>query len=203
MKIIFVHGWGADAHYWDGLAALVHGGEDAQRVDLGYTNKHSHYPDDDALYITHSLGTLWALKNRAHNMHGLIAINGFACFKSFTDPNVLRVMKNGLTANLASQMHAFYCAASMPQQDELNPEHLTQGLELLAKENARSALDALERPVMALLSGKDKIVPLEAVREQWSPYDVKICEEGGHNIPQSHAQWCADHINAYVKEHRT
>ena len=203
MKIIFVHGWGADASYWDDLAVLVHGGKDAQRVDLGYTDKQAHYAGGPALYITHSLGTLWALQNRAQDMQGLIAINGFACFKTLVDTKVLTLMKKGLARDIASQMHAFYCAASMPQQGALHPDNLTLGLEWLAQEDARPVLGALEPSVMALLSGQDNIVPLEAVRAQWDKADVKICAPGGHNIPQTHAQWCADHINAYIKDHST
>jgi pimeloyl-[acyl-carrier protein] methyl ester esterase len=203
MKIIFVHGWGADASYWDNLAPLVKGGEDAQRVDLGFTNKPAYQPQEDALYITHSLGTLWALKHRHKNMRGLVAMNGFACFKSFTPPRILKMMQTGLAKDLVSQMHAFFIAACMPQQDDLNPNALHEGLEWLVQHDTRPTLAELECPIMALLSGEDKIIPIGAAQEQWADFDTHVCADGDHNIPQNRAQWCADHINAYIQEHMT
>lgn len=95
-QIVFVHGWGMGPDFWDELAAQLPEFQ-TRRIDLGFTG-----PEDErlhsaslepAIYVAHSLGTLWALQNHSTSMKGLVAINGFACFQNFVEDRVLRAMR--------------------------------------------------------------------------------------------------------------
>ncbi len=205
MKIIFVHGWGADTHYWDDLAKCLPV-EKSARLDLGFTGRAQARPsgaEGAAIYITHSLGTMWALKHRAAQMKALISINGFPCFNSFTDRKTLSLMKRGLHKNAHLQMKQFYKRANMhaPEDlDILDIKRLEEGLDWLATWDARAILQSLRCPVIALAGSTDKIIPLTHAQEAWQGMDLRVCDQGGHNLPQTHAHWCARNIAGHINE---
>ena len=198
MKIVFVHGWGGDALYWRSLAAHFQSDECAF-IELGFTGREQKIsaPFDQALYITHSLGTMWALENHAAHMMGLVAINGFACFSAFTEEKTLEAMRKGLKRNAKAQMKSFYRAACMPPASALDEERLAQGLDWLSQGDARTALQSIGAPAIALSAEDDKIVPLEATKSQFA--QVEVAKQGGHNLTQNKTPWCARAIKKFME----
>ena len=198
MKIVFVHGWGGDGAYWTPLLAEL-GKVDAHILDLGFTGNPTvlDVPPAPALYVTHSLGTLYALEHYADKMAGLVAINGFTCFHEVVDDEVISAMQVGLEKNTVAQMRGFYRAAEMQSPGTLHTGRLKEGLEWLVSKDMKAPLQNMKARVKALLGGQDKIVPLEAVKGQWENYE--ILPNGGHNLAQTHADWCARIIKDFIR----
>ena len=203
MKTVFVHGWGGDAHYWQDLVPLL-SFEEPEFVELGFTGLAPSMPsigDEKAVFVTHSLGTLFALKNYQKNIAGLISINGFTAFKDFTDERVLKAMQLGLKKDPLKQMQRFYLSADMKPSKDLDAERLEEGLEWLKSWDQRAAFETLQDhavPILAIVGEQDKIVPIKAVKEQLG--NVTAHEQAGHNIAQQYPQWCAEQIKRFVKE---
>ncbi len=170
-----------------------------QCVELGFVGaapiEHAALPaPTPAIYVTHSLGTMWTLRHRHADMAGLVAINGFADFRPFTNARVLRAMALRLDKDPEAQMRDFWRAAGLPQSDALNTDKLATGLEWLSTWDMRAALRGLDCPVLALGGTKDTILPADIMRREWDGFDLSMQEDGGHALPLTHSQWCADHI---------
>ena len=103
-------------------------------LNLGYRGaKLERSPYERAVYVTHSLGTMWALRHHARHMDALIVINGFHSFKDFTDPRILRAMKTRLQKNPDEQMKDFFERADIEADyKNLDTKNLKQGLEYLS-----------------------------------------------------------------------
>ena len=80
LSLLFCHGWGFDAAFWNPLAALLP--EYAQaRDDAGYFGQpEAVSPSGPFVAITHSFGTMRFLGAPASGLVGLVAIAGFDRF---------------------------------------------------------------------------------------------------------------------------
>ncbi len=107
-RIVFVHGWGLGPDFWDEMTPLFPEYE-CGFVDLGFVGTGEDVSAaGSAIYITHSLGTLWALKNCAEQMSGLVAINGFSSFRRFASKENLAELKESLLKDPAAHMKGFW-----------------------------------------------------------------------------------------------
>ncbi len=196
MRIVFVHGWGLAPDFWEPLVAHFPDA-DITYVDLGFHGTPDlNTPDDKALYIAHSLGTLWALEHCADKMSALVAINGFTCFSDFTDPRILQAMQKGLARNPEAQMQQFFKAADLKAStDNLDTVRLQEGLNWLIHKDMHHALTM---PHLALLGAQDPIAPSKALQEQWDT--IKTCKNGGHALPQTHPEWCTNTIKQWLEK---
>jgi len=75
-KVIFVHGWGFDANYWNDVRNELSGIE-THCVDMGFFGN-SKPITDEAIYVTHSMGLAWTLQFAAPK--SLVVLNGFTRF---------------------------------------------------------------------------------------------------------------------------
>ncbi len=201
-RFVFVHGWGMDPGFWDGLIDCLPEIE-THKVDLGFvgaSNMPSYDSSGSAIYITHSLGTMWALQNHFPHIDALISMNGFGCFKSFSDARVLKTMKMRLQRDPQAQMKEFWTNCDLPSNDHLNVPNLQEGLEWLDSWDLREELAALTCPVLSLAGDNDPILPIDAMKEAWAAFDLRVCEGGRHALPISHAQWCAEHVQEFIRE---
>ena len=117
MKLVFVHGWGFDARFWDELSARLSSYPQA-RYDFGFFGAPSSDLDalvaanEPAVLIGHSLGFVYGLQ-QALPWAGWIAVNGFARFTmSATEtgcvaPAVLRDMQRRFKADSAANAGRF------------------------------------------------------------------------------------------------
>lgn len=200
LPFVFVHGWGMGSAFWDDLIDQMPG-IDAYRVDLGFIGGAMDFVEsapEPAVYVTHSLGTMWAIKNREAQMKALIAVNGFARFTDYTQERTLRAMQARLQREPKAQMNEFWDMCGLTASDDLNIKRLGDGLEWLSSWDVSAARDALSCPVMALAGGKDPILPRSQIEKEWASYDVQLCEDGGHALPLTHPKWCAAHIREVV-----
>lgn len=201
MKFVFVHGWGFDASFWQPLLRSL-SYKNCDVVDFGYFDSEMCLPDfEEAIYVTHSLGTMWALKNRADHMKALIAVSGFGLFQNFVDARVLESMQKNLGRSAEKQMQEFWSMCGMtPEQENLNVEALQEGLSFLCEGDESETLKNLSVPVLSLAGEQDKVTSLKKMKQEWSGFDLRICADGGHVLPQSHVSWCAEEITGFINE---
>ena len=202
--LVFVHGWGASTEFWDGLATGLNKNE-SNRIDLdffGVTDKSNEHSLQKSVFITHSLGTLWTLKNQAQEIDKLIIINGFYDFMEFSNPRTLRAMKARLQKEPLNQMHDFWDMMQMPipqnYEQKINTKRLIEGLGWLENWEAKDALDALKTDILILAGQNDPLLPIEKMKVHWQGYNLQICEGGGHALPVTNSQWCADKIETFI-----
>ena len=202
MRIVFIHGWGCDASYWDQLAGHLPD-KDHHRIDLGYLAPASNFDvlgNDEAIYVTHSFGTMWFLQNQPQNLKALIAINGFSAFQHHADERTLKTMMLRLKRAPEKQMQEFWDVYDLPHSTTLNLPALQKGLRNMIDWDLKTELENLSCPVMSLIGRKDLILNNEIMRADWGKYELHVAEDGGHSLPVSHAQWCADKIKTFVNE---
>ncbi len=199
-SITFIHGWGCGPDIWDALIDHLSDLQ-CQTVNLGFTGSQENIEvtkSEKSVYVTHSLGTMWALKNRYKQMHALIPINGFSCFKNFTQPHILKRMKMNLKQNSDMQMRNFWEASDLPESDEWNIENLYEGLGWLSQWDYTAALMNISCPVTAIFADSDSILDVNLMRKHWQNNNRVVIEDGGHALPITHSQVCADIIRKTI-----
>ncbi|PCJ98123.1 MAG: hypothetical protein COA45_08190 [Zetaproteobacteria bacterium] len=205
MNIVFVHGWGMNSKIWDAMSASFLEA-DCSVVDLGFIGGDENTQCSKAIYITHSLGTMWALKHHLSDIEALVVVNGFSCFLDFAQARVLRTMQKRLLRNPSVQMQSFWESCGVPDDaqnqfsDPLNTDKLHEGLEWLINWDLSEPLRALQAPVLSLSGRNDFVLPHNKMKTQWAGYDMQTHEHGGHVLPLSHPQWCADQIKGFISE---
>ncbi|QQS57956.1 MAG: hypothetical protein IPN28_03830 [Alphaproteobacteria bacterium] len=203
---VFVHGWGNGPDFWDKTAAYFW---DIPKtfIDLGFIKgSFDGLSDRSALstgakkvYVTHSLGTLWALKNRHMEMSALIAINGFYNFRVFSEEEALLSMKQRLTKDPIPQMGVFWRRCGIhPENSLLDLERLQEGMNWLIHDNATKEIRNLGLPVLSLTAKDDPVLPIKIMRQHWSGYPLQIRELGGHSLPWSEPRWCSTKIMDFI-----
>ncbi len=198
--LTFVHGWGCGPDIWqpliDQLAGLT-----CHTINLGFTSDVQDIeksPLEKSIYITHSLGAMWALKNRRDHMQALIVINGFSCFKTFTSPRILKRMQQKLNNDPRAQMQDFWSATGLPPRDHLNQGQLKHGLDWLESWDYANELDQLTCPVTAIFGNNDPILDTSLMQDHWRSYECYIIDNGGHNLPVTHHHKCAETIKEFI-----
>lgn len=206
-RITLLHGWGYDATLWRRVQPLLAGFE-LEVADLGYFGA----PVPPApcagprIAVGHSLGALWWLGLTSLPWTRLVAINGFARFTAAADfpqgaaPRVLARMQKRFAAApdavLADFRHACGAAGPILPRDTAP---LAAGLATLAQADARAQLHGRRHDVFAIAARDDAIVPpamseatfaaLPATHLHWN-------DDGGHLMPLTHPEACADLIRA-------
>ncbi|MBI1300194.1 MAG: hypothetical protein GC137_00910 [Alphaproteobacteria bacterium] len=197
MQIVFVHGWGMSPDIWRDVQNRF---PDSVALDLGFIGDLKQAEvDQDAVFVTHSVGTVYALKHFKSHIKGFIAINGFKSFKRFADEETLSAISNALGKDADLYMSQFWRRCGWKQRFEgtLNKERLQEGLTWLAEWEENIADNI---PVLALAGTKDRVAPLVDMKKEWSDTPMRVAEGGGHVLPLTHAEWCIQHIEQFLDE---
>ena len=199
-----------DSSIWDKMSQDFPK-EQCYFIDLGFTNNDNvaGIPcDGKSIFITHSLGTLWALKNHSDNMAGLIAINGFTNFTNFVSERTLRTMQRRLKRNPLNQMQEFWdiCGFDNKSQEKLdqnfNIDKLHIGLEWLIDWDASKIFNGLNIPSLSLIGKKDRLLLPLMMEKEWPMTNIKTIKDGGHMLPLSHPKWCVEKIREFTSEYK-
>jgi pimeloyl-[acyl-carrier protein] methyl ester esterase len=207
MKLVYVHGWGLHAGIWDPLTRLLAGHEHIL-VDLGFVRggpKGVSEIPADAVCIGHSFGVLWLLKHGPRPMKGLVSIAGFDCFHRHAPSTVIPAMQEGLRRDAPAQMRQFYAMCGMTEgapERGFDKGALRAGLDWLAAWDEKAALDNLEAPKLALASEDDRIVRKPMTEAVWGSgsADLHWTGKGGHILPVTQAEWCAEQIKGFIDD---
>ncbi len=208
-QFVFIHGWGFDARFWRPLLQELPLKKSAC-VDLGYYNR-AQQPDsidDDYILVAHSAGLLWALKNLLRPK-SVVAINSFPKFTQSLDfpngvPSVyLRKMQKKWQTEPTTVLQDFQelvRAGYDLSGETIDQEALLNGLKDLNEIDGRPALKAWDCPVLALSAEDDPLIFLphsQAFTGMGARFDLRLSPSGGHILPLSQPQWCAEQIQEF------
>ena len=199
--ILFVHGWGYDARFWDPLRKAL----DAPSValDLGYFGaEDTVVPEGVTLLVGHSLGFLWLARQPAMRHVPLIGINAFPRFLEIEGyapavaPRVLDRMKRRFSGNPATVLAEFWQRAGAPGPDLApNEAALATSLDHLATWDERENLAARTSSVRLIAGEEDAIVPPAMTRMAFQDRAIAWLP-GDHALPQTHPAEIAGLIRA-------
>lgn len=207
MKLLFVHGWGFDSRIWDKVRG--HLGEFGHEcIDFGFTKdmpQREDLPNKPYIAVGHSMGVMWALKHRSSHMKGLVSIGGFDCFYRHVPPEILDGFRQRFTADPAAHMKRFWAQGleeDLCPIDRLNLERLSEGMNWLATWDAREDAQSFAGPILAIALRHDKIVPPAMSEAVWKNIpDAKLVwhETGGHFLPSTEPEYCAEKIRGFAR----
>jgi pimeloyl-[acyl-carrier protein] methyl ester esterase len=204
--ILFVHGWGYDAGFWEPLRSEITDLPSAA-LDLGFFGAgNDHVPEDITMLVGHSLGFAWLLRQPALASLPLIGINAFPRFLEGEDyrpavpVRVLERMHRRLALKPDAVLAEFWerASASGPAGAP-DANALAKGLEWLADWDERANLAARTSPVHLIAGGQDAIVPAEMTRMAFGDSAIFWLSEGGHALPRTHAKDVAAIVRAFAQ----
>lgn len=204
--LVFVHGWGFDATFWQKVAERL---PEFSRVfvEFGFTGAMVNQPKmPDAIVIGHSMGFAWALANMPRPWKGALAINAFPRFTRAPDfvSGVAPRMIERMIAKFADEPAAVAadflgrCGVEAPVVEGMDFPRLGEALGWLATCDERASLAALSCPVQALAGTRDQIVPEPMSREAFAAHPMVLAEGAGHLLPLSHPDWVAGQIRLFA-----
>ncbi|OIQ87270.1 alpha/beta hydrolase family protein [mine drainage metagenome] len=210
--LLFVHGWGFDAGFWQPLRQRL-AGIPSVAWDLGFHGAPARpLPPGDAplVAVGHSFGLLWLLKERPLPWRSLVSINGFSRFTRADDfpqgvaPRLLDRMAARLDQAPAAVYQDFMARCGMDvtatggmesaATGGLDSARLAWGLSALANWDCRAA-----PPVdLALCGRQDPILPTAMSEALFAPALAKW-RDGGHLLPLTDPDWCARQLTAHLE----
>lgn len=212
--LLFIHGWGFDARFWDPLRAVLPAHRGTAR-DLGYFGPQISDPaperDAPVIAVTHSFGTMVLLNDPPPTLAALIVINGFPRFteaedyRPATSARLVQRMRRRLTEAPEETLRDFRlrCGTELGNHDPLDLSRLADDLTAMESRDCRSALAAITAPILVLASEDDPIVPPGMTRQAF-PASERITlrwSSGGHHIlPLSRPDWCAEMIGQFLHQ---
>jgi pimeloyl-[acyl-carrier protein] methyl ester esterase len=206
MRLVLVHGWALGPEIWDALTPLLPAPK--IRVDLGFFGA----PDIPALQsgdilVGHSAGLLWGLRQRG-DWAGAVAINSFARFchdssgEGCVPPAALRAMRKALERDAVTAADSFRADLGLaPAAANAEKKRLMDGLDLLRDFDATPFAGG--RPTLALGAENDALAPPAAARRlaDVSGGTLALSATGGHGLPWTHPEFCAENIAAFLRAH--
>lgn len=216
--LVFTHGWSFDANLWTPLRQHLESvGFLTTTVDFVCPSPSQIPNNRKVLAIGHSTGVLWLLSTLPFAWDALVSINGFTCFTERPD------FPEGVRARIVKRMHqqleldSEKTIQNFHQQcglHELSGEQgyparpldsgiLETGMKCLLENDARSYFAEKGFPALALYAKNDPIVPptmAQACFESDSQTTLQMNSKGGHLLPLSETEWCAQTILQFVTE---
>jgi len=207
VRLVFVHGWALGPEIWDALAPRL-----AEfpyvRVDLGYFGAPA-VPEPQAgdLLVGHSAGLLWGLSSR-QDWAGVAAINSFARFRldakgrGCVRPAALRAMRQALQRDAQKCADDFRRSLKIaPARGPAQQGRLVEGLDMLRDFDA--AAHAGCAPWIVLAAEDDSLAPPAATLDlaQLSGARPAWRKTGGHGLPWTAPEFCAEHIAEFLRSH--
>jgi len=203
--LLFVHGWGFDAGFWQKVIARLPN-HTAQPLDLGFYGRPLAPEAERPLVIGHSMGFAWALANLPRPWAGAVAINAFprftaaAGFPAGIGPAKLARMRAQFARDPAATTVGFLADMGFSGADiaALAPQPLGAALAWLAECDQREAMAALGCPLLALAGGRDPLVSEAMSRDGFAGHALDILPEGDHLLPFGHPDWVAGRIATFA-----
>lgn len=191
--ILFVHGWGYDARFWDPVRAAL-ADMPSTALDLGYFGAPNAAPPSDVtLLVGHSLGLLWLARQSALKHVPLIGINAFPRFVEAEDyrpavaPRVLERMRRRFISDTRGVLEEFWMrAGAAGPEAKPNAAALAEGLDHLAAWDERENLAARASPARLIAGSEDAIVPAAMTEMAFKGSEIAWLP-GGHALPRTHA----------------
>jgi pimeloyl-[acyl-carrier protein] methyl ester esterase len=209
VKLLFVHGWGFDASFWDDLAARLDHFEQV-RDDRGYFGSPAPMTcSGRCVAVTHSFGTMRLLSEPPAGLAGVIAINGFDRFIASDDfPGVPPRLVDTMIARFDRRPRAVLddflgrCGCG-PARYDFDRLRLAADLERMRTTDVRGVTAGLDMPLLSLQSAHDRIVPAamrDAALAGSGKRERHEHPDAGHLLPTDEPDWCAAAIAAFLEK---
>lgn len=214
LGIVFVHGWGFDASFFDPLAnelTRLLGGHPQCRWDRGYFEEdafHEDLPTGRWIGVGHSLGFHRLL---GLPLEGFVSLAGFTRFCALADESsgtslsVLQLMISGFKKHPQAVLAAFdyRCGVSWAiiHKASIHSDRLLEDLMSMKTLNVIPSLVDYKKPLLVLTDRDDKIVSQNLLEDNFKDFKQvtwEIGEGGGHVFPYSSASWCAQKIKEWM-----
>lgn len=213
LSLIFYHGWGFDAGYWDALAALLPD-YPQQREDAGYFGPpQAPMPNGPYLAVTHSYGTMRLLAAPPpapagqKGLVGLVAIAGFDRFTATEDfPGTpFRVVDRMVSAvaqepdTVLADFHALF--GSPVPGGVANADRLQADLIGLRDGDMRAAAGEIGVPILSLQAEKDSLLAVGLRETAFATVEGvmrRTHPEAGHLLAREDPAWCAQAIRDFA-----
>lgn len=204
----FVHGWAFDRTFWGPLRRAL-AGLSSVASDRGYFGQIDH-PDvsGPVAVVSHSLGSMLALRDMPQDCVALVAINGFDCFVATSDaPGVPRRVMDRMLDKFRrepAEVVADFrrrCGESAPITD-LATDRLHDDLSFLREGDERRRTIEVGIPLLSLHGGEDPILSAEqraTVFAGAADLQRAVHPSAGHLLPSSDPVWCAGHIRSLLE----
>ena len=209
--LVLVHGWAVDKAIFDRLELELSDYE-IIKYDLGFFGRpeHPEIPSDrPVIAIGYSLGFLWLLHEQPFKWDGLISIGSFTRFTRMRGfmGGVLTMVLEGMKVRLGLDPKGLLkdvyqqCGFDRDVPEGYDARQLHQGLNWLKNWDMREVFHQSNVPVLALAASDDPVVPESLTKASfegkcdlvWSP------DGGGHGLPVTRSQWCADQIRQFAQ----
>lgn len=191
--ILFVHGWGYDAGFWNPVRTVL-GAVPSAALDLGYFGAaNTALPREVTLLVGHSLGFLWLARQHALTHVPLVGINAFSRFLEAEDyrpavaARVLERMRRRIVSDTRGVLGDFWMRAGATGPDRApNTAALAEGLDHLAAWDERENLASRASPTRLIAGREDAIVPAAMTEMAFKGSEIAWLP-GGHGLPCTHA----------------
>jgi pimeloyl-[acyl-carrier protein] methyl ester esterase len=209
MILRFLHGWAFDNSFWNDVRKLLPPWP-AECDDRGYFGSPRSFTGrGPTIAIAHSFGTMRALRDPPANCKGLIAFNGFDRFAARgtgpgVSPRTIDAMMGTLDRSAASVVAKFRrrCGNSDPFGNVVS-RPLRE--DLLALRDLDCSETRLSAPVLSVQGAVDSILDASMRNSCFrTARQVERIEHplGGHLLPLTHPNYCAEAIRAFVENLR-
>ncbi|HEX2793325.1 MAG TPA: alpha/beta hydrolase [Croceicoccus sp.] len=210
--LLFLHGWGFDSTVWRDVAARLDGYPMAfaERGYFGGVGDESGTlgSDGPVLAVAHSYGTMRLLADPPGECIGLVAINGFDRFVAGPDVpgvpvRVVERMRARFAQDPARTLADFraHCGIAAPA-GAIAGEELGADLRALRDDDRRAEAGRFAAPVLSLQGALDPILPpamRDAVFDGAARVERRAIADGGHLLPLTHPDACADAVRAMAE----
>ena len=159
------------------------------------------------ILVGHSAGLSWGLKHR-RDWAGVVAINAFDRFtlddegRGCVKPAALRAMRQALTRDAEACVAQFRASIGAPPAvPEAQPQALAEGLDLLRDFDAQGF--SAQKPWLVLAAQDDALAAPSASRRlaERSGGKLVLRASGGHGLPWTAPDFCADEILDFLRAH--
>ncbi|PEQ12730.1 hypothetical protein B2G71_10535 [Novosphingobium sp. PC22D] len=208
MKLVFVHGWGFGADFWDRLRARLPRRDHAVE-DRGYFGDPRPVEwEGPCVAVVHSFGAMRLLSEPPASLHALIAINGFDRFvagEGFpgVDPRTLDAMmvRFGRAPEKTLRDFRSRCGTCQPF-GPIRAEILGADLARMRSSDLRYVIAGLDIPMLSLQAADDQIVPAAMRAEAFAgseQLERRVHPSAGHLLPLDDPAWCAAAISEFLE----
>lgn len=208
LTAVFFHGWGFDSGIWDRVSRLL-GDWPALYFDRGYFGAPgAPVADGPCIAVTHSFGTMLALRDPPAHCAGILAINGFDRFVAAPgSPGVPGRIVERMTARFDEEpeavLHEFRRRCGWESPFTLrSAQVLGEDLRRLATMDCTAISTRTELPILSLQGSADPILP-EAMRAavfaKTRGIQRATIAKGGHLLPLTEPEACARAIRDFAE----